>query len=611
MLPSPILRFPIMPRRFNSFGPPNLPGMPQQPGMDPRMWQLQQMQQMQQSMGASMPGYMSRWPRFQSPLSLERTTWMSPDYHLMLQQTSGGPQMFANHRPGGPMHHVHNPMDPRIPSQYRFQYSRFARQMGGMPSRPTGYGQWQGPQAWTGWQTGYGPGRTISRSRSPYGGPRSRKNDPSSWGPEVDQMTGSEILSALQSMTVLGMPVQPEGVTGTTAMRLGIPPSRIEEHIASLHAMAQRLEQALQSRGWQNARVFSNGLCIAAQGPNGEMIVATATQLLSGGPGSRLSNGTWQSLADGSRVQWTQVRNGQQFVISGSGGQVRVVEMPDGRMLREEGSSGGAPSATLFYDGDSSRPSIVRVNGTRARVRFSAGGDGEGADLEHGSYVMGEGGPVRLQRPQSQEQAHAYLQQVALSLRTPEAIGAFVSSYMTSHDSIGRSGRRIPSLAVASFQSESGGQQYIQSAIETVMRATGDCEDFAVLASTLLQMAGISNVVARASSNHYKCVFLERTAAGYILCTIDTGGYSRSNRVFRSGAEAMASLWSGRERSGVDWEVAHPAGMDGEALAQARRVAASGGGISIIDTSSISGGGARINYVAFGEEDWDRLVYRR
>lgn len=588
-----------------------------------------------------MPGMPSQpqlggWPSA-IPHQASGPVWGSPDQRFAIQSFNGGaPQLFSSHRPGGPMHHVTS--NHGVPPQVRFQQMNYGRQFqfpqpGSpylAPARPYAHalnpGMYPGlPSAWGNmpqvninrpgmYQGGYPQmGRVPG---APYGAPPNMGPTPSNtnvsveWDAQEQQLNGQYIMNVLQQLSVAGQRIEVQGVSGTFHLRHNIPPSRLAEHGAELQNMAQRLTMAIQSMG--PMRVMSDGMRIWAEGASGQAVVVTRTQTLVGRGPVRVGSGSWQG-SDGSQVTWGTTARGDEFRIQGPGGSARVVELQDGRTVREIFNGSSTPVATVFYDGRTDRPALVRINGQQASV--SAGADGTGAPIQlpHGMHVVGEGGPVSLnQRPQSPDHARQMLQQMGRQLGSPEAIGAFVSSYFTVEDSITRTGNRIRTASTVNFEAEAAGQQYIQSAEESLMRATGDCEDFAVLASSLLDAAGISNIVARATPGHYVCAYLERSSnGGYILCKIDTGGFQRVPRVYRNPAEAMQSIWSGGGRSGVDWELTSTQGMPPEAQGRAREVAARGGGISAIVTNTIQGGNAQHAFIGFGDFDWNQIVHNR
>jgi hypothetical protein len=478
-----------------------------------------------------------------------------------------------------------------------------------------------------GWRWGYAPGRplaprypqNIRPSASPALRPRPGNEKATEWDPTAERITAQAIAEALRDTRVLG-----KSVTLTASksyvQKFNIPPTRIDEHVAALKDMAARVEQAAKQRGWNpsDVEVASDGCTVTAvsRGKN-ESIRASHTQLLRAAANPPTSPGkkggkmtVWESITDGSRVEESPTSTGTEYVSTGKNGRVRIVELRDGRILREQGA-GNIPEASTFYDGSAASPRIIRVTTAKATVQLDARGGGKSVTLNRGMHVVGEGGPIEMRRPRNAKEAEEYLRDVAVKLRTPEAIGAFVSSYLTKEDRTASGGRRIAGLSTVNFKAEKAGEQYIQSAIETVMKGSGDCEDFAVLANKLMTLAGHPSVVARESFNHYVCAYLEKVGREYVLCTIDTAGFKRLPRLYLTAADAMAAVWHGRERSGVDWELKSTRGMSQADIAAARRAQAAGGGLSLINGDSIRGGRAQLGYVAYrGGMNWEKLVYQ-
>ncbi|TSC79006.1 MAG: hypothetical protein G01um101425_852 [Candidatus Peregrinibacteria bacterium Gr01-1014_25] len=644
-------------------------------GMHPQEWQQQTLMRMRQSMPA-VRGHLQGWPQVSpwggqmdamnaqqwqqapwlSPHQLQTgpwpaaspsmptgPAWVHPDQQFFLQSFDSQTRAYGAHYPGGPWHHIENLR--RMPPQHQMQYLRYLQEFQPAPpapflrNEPPPYARipaWYGPTLsmrgapyipitvppYMEYRSGQQFGQSNWISNAPpfinagYGirtrpdpfqyAPSTMPGYAPSHGLDGRRMGGMGVRNTLGRLSVDGRPIDARGVTGTFPQRYDIPTARLPEHGNRLQRMSMRLEQGIRMAGWPQPRVTSDGLRIWAELPSGEVMVATGTQLLVGR--GKPGRGTWQSVETRTPVQWTETAKGDEFRIGGT----RIVELRDGRIVREQYSGGSVPDVTMYYDHGTDAPQIIRVNGRGASVPLGVNG-GQAVQLPHGMHVVGDrGGVASLSaRPRSLEHAHMFLNDAGSRLRTPEAVGAFVSSYFTVEDTVARGGRRIASASTMDFKSESSGQQYIQSPEESIVRGYGDCEDFAVLASALCDRIGVPNIVVRKSSVHYVCAFLERTPqGGYALCTIDTGGFSRDSRVFRSGAEAMMSLWSGGGRSGISWELQNPRGLPPQLVAKGRAMEQSGG-LSVLATRGISGGRAQMDFIPFHGYNWDQIVYRR
>lgn len=447
--------------------------------------------------------------------------------------------------------------------------------------------------------------RTPSRRQA-------KETEPELWKENVSRETGATVAQKLGQLTVLGQNIAAPSVTASFPKKHDIPPSRIPQHVENLGVMGKRLEDAATQRGWkkENVTAGSNGLQLWLKSGS-ETLLATRTLILSAANATpEKPGGTW-TTEDGAIVTWERKANRDVFSLNRGNSRTRISELHDGRMLREQMSGRGDPDVTSFYDRDAKRPDLIRVNAASATVPLAADGTGETVQLRHGMHIVGENGVVPLARPGSPEQADDYLREVAKTLRSPEAIGAFVSSFFTGHDSIAlksRKGYRIPTASTVLFENEKRGEQYIKSPAETISDGKGDCEDFAVLAWRLCKEAGIPALIARQSHNHYVCTFLEPAPGGFIRSQIDTGGFSRNRDVFSTAAAAMASTWDDSDPSAVHWELKDTSDMTPDAIAQAQEVQRSGGGLSILLGETVHDGKAQGTYLPLRGHDWEQYV---
>ncbi len=206
------------------------------------------------------------------------------------------------------------------------------------------------------------------------------------------------------------------------------------------------------------------------------------------------------------------------------------------------------PDGTIqFFDGSNTQPTMEK-KGDNITV---FGPDGSGVDV--------------LRRPKEAD-ADRYINELAAKLKTPEAIGAYLSQFYLTHEYTG-SPEQLRSYEVlkkgngpVNYQADPQGEQDVQRWDETLVKGKGDCEDYALLGQELLERAGIRSFAMLVDPNHYQAVFFENAGVDengrqqYHACSVGLSGFQRSKETFTDLGEAAKSQWNGGSgvASGVD-----------------------------------------------------------
>lgn len=178
------------------------------------------------------------------------------------------------------------------------------------------------------------------------------------------------------------------------------------------------------------------------------------------------------------------------------------------------------------------------------------------------SFIVGaDGKRIDVARPVTKQSVDAYASEIASRLRSPEAIGAFVSQFWLSKDFKGATLENAEWLSrirrdganPVSFALEKDGVQDVQHWRRTLMRRSGDCEDFALLAKELLRKIGVESFAMRVKQDHFEAVYFEKAGVEngrqtYAVCTVGLLGFHRSVQTFPDLGSATKSLWAGGER---------------------------------------------------------------
>lgn len=292
----------------------------------------------------------------------------------------------------------------------------------------------------------------------------------------------------------------------------GVPVSRYSQYVANIRDHASLLSSALRSSSFRGTVTFDGQHFRATDGQR--TLMTTATRVLVQGRG-----GAFTTL-NGERVTVDEKATTTQYTI---GSRIEIHRRDGGIQMSKEGS------LIRYYDGSNSR-SLIERNGNDVRINGP-----------YGSVGMRPRGDVR-----------AYAREIAVNLRTPEAIGAFISQFYYGQDF-----KTLPQNAewIGSIQQPGnnpiqyigdGSHETVQDWSTTLARGAGDCEDFALLAQELLRQVGITSITMMVDPTHYETVYFEKApGGGYYVCTVGLKGFSRSKESFATRGQAVETLWNG------------------------------------------------------------------
>lgn len=300
-----------------------------------------------------------------------------------------------------------------------------------------------------------------------------------------------------------------------------VPVSRYAQYIANMRDHASLLSNALRNSSFRGTVSFDGKRFTASDGSR--TLITTATRVL------KQENGRLMTLS-GERVSVSEKASAVEYIV---GDRTEIHRRDGGLAVVRQGST------TEFYDGRNDRPlmsrgpSGVRVNGPYGSVGVRPSGNPD-----------------------------SYAREIAMTLRTPEAIGAFISQFYYTQDY--KQGQ-LNVEWMQQIQRSGNPVQYVHDAVDhaqdwstTLEKGTGDCEDFALLAQELLRQAGISSFAMLVGEKHYESVYLEKAAdGGYHACAVGLKGFFRSPRSYPTAGAAVASLWEGRE-SGAQFALKNP-----------------------------------------------------
>lgn len=325
------------------------------------------------------------------------------------------------------------------------------------------------------------------------------------------------VLTVLQSMSVESggqrLPViWPTATELSHYLRTnGVPVARYAQYVANMREHAGLLSTELRSSSFRGQVSFDGRRFIATDGRT--TLETTATRVL-------VKKGSGFTTLRGERVTVTENTTTTQYEV---GGRTEIHRRDGGIQMSKEGGT------IRYYDGSNTRPLIektdndVRVHGPYGSVGLYSGGDPE-----------------------------AYGREIAEKLRTPEAIGAFVSQFYHGQDYRTRSeyavwmqNMRRPEGNPVRYTEDVGGD-HAQNWKATLERGAGDCEDFALLAEALLRQIGIHSLTMMVNPEHYETAYFEHApGGGYYACTVGLHGFIRS-KAFPTRGKAVETLWQAR-----------------------------------------------------------------
>lgn len=345
--------------------------------------------------------------------------------------------------------------------------------------------------------------------------------------------SSENLLSALQQQISIESSGEPLTILWPTAATLshylrtnGVPKTRYEQYVKNIKDHAELLRASLRVSKFRGNVTFDGQHFIATDGKT--LLMTTATRVLK----KRSPSNTFTLLDGKEPVSIRENATTTEYRVSGR----RELHRRDGGLqLLEQGST------LSYYDGSNRTPLIEKrgddiVIGPNAAVGISPKGD-----------------------------SLAYAREIVRRLRTPEAIGAYVSQFYHGQDFSGPTPEHRAWLQSiqkggdkpAQYVADIGNQT--QTWQKTLERGAGDCEDFALLAQGLLELAGINSFTMMVSPVHYETVYFEPAAGGnFYVCTVGLRGFHRSRQTFSSHGQAVASLWEGTG-SGAQVALRNPA----------------------------------------------------
>lgn len=326
------------------------------------------------------------------------------------------------------------------------------------------------------------------------------------------------------SVSINGEPASPQQLESYLRKR-GVTPARYEVCGSALRQHLVNAEHALrdtQSGPW---KVLFRGNHFELQSKDARLIT-TMTSVLRFKDANHATTLAGESVSVHERPTTVEYRFGSK----------RELYRMDGTLqYRQEGDR------KEYFDG-SLTPIMERTNDT--------------------SYIVGAGGQrIDVARPVTKQSVDAYASEVTSSLRSPEAIGAFVSQFWLSKEFKGATPENAewlsqiqrPGANPVNFTLEKNGKQDVQHWRRTLMLRSGDCEDFALLAKEFLRRIGIESFAMRVKQDHFQTIFFEKAGVEngrqrYAVCSVGLYGFHRSSETFPDLASATKSLWQGGER---------------------------------------------------------------
>lgn len=380
-----------------------------------------------------------------------------------------------------------------------------------------------------------------SPSRAPAAAPRAKREAPAPAPARAQEErrevapTAGSIEEMFEEFKNLSLSVNGDSVRVTLDSRLNsvtgmasylrknsVPIARYESYLRSMNDQKKLLETALSNMNRKYA-VEWKGDHFEAKTP-GYRIRTTATDVFMIDGRTNIE----KSLLSNRTVSRTPKATGTEYKY---GDGTREYHRTDGIQYREK-----SDGTRQFFDGSNMQP-VMEKTGTGVNV---FGPDGDKVDA--------------IRRP-TESDVKRYADDIAKKLKTPEAIAAFVSQFYLSHEyktspdnaqwlrEIQKNGANP-----VAYKGESGGNQEVQRWDDTLIKGSGDCEDYALLAQELLERAGVKAFCMKVSTVHYEAVYFEPAGVNesgqkqFHVCNLGLSGFKRSTQTFTSLPEAAKSL---------------------------------------------------------------------
>ncbi len=304
----------------------------------------------------------------------------------------------------------------------------------------------------------------------------------------------------------------------------GVPIARYESYLRSMNDQKNLLEKALSGKSRKYA-VEWRGDHFEAKAERYPVITTTATDVFETDAMTNVET----SLVTGHTLSRIARSTGTEYKYSDG---TREFHRTDGIQYRET-----SKGARQFFDGSNKQP-VMEKTSTGVNV-FGPDGDKVNA----------------TRRPTTVPEAKRYADDLVKKLKTPEAIAAFVSQFYLSHEYKTspdnaqwlREIQKNDANPVA-YKGEAPNVQEVQRWDDTLIKGSGDCEDYALLAQELLERAGIKAFCMKVSIAHYEAVYFEpagvdeRGQKQFHVCNLGLSGFKRSTQTFTSLPEAAKSL---------------------------------------------------------------------
>lgn len=358
------------------------------------------------------------------------------------------------------------------------------------------------------------------------------------------------------SVSINGEPSTPQQLESFLRKR-GVTPARYEVCAKALRQHLLNAEKALKNTNSGPWKVIFRGNHFEFQSNNARFIT-TMTSVL------RLSDDHRVATLEGESVSMREHSTTVEYHF----GSKRELHRMDGTLqYREEGDR------KQFFDG-SSTPLMERT--------------------KDASYVVGaDGQRVDVARPVTKQSVDGYVSEIASKLRSPEAIGAFVSQFWLSKDFKGATLENAEWLTEikkdinpVKFALEKSGKQDVQHWRRTLLLRSGDCEDFALLAKEFLRRIGVESFAMRVKQDHFQTIFFEKAGMEngrqkYAVCSVGLFGFHRSTETFTDLASAVKSLWQGGQRTDLKDLLPSPSDVSDPATKQMITDAVKHGGAEV------------------------------